>query len=208
MRMGMYVKSTGSGAKCSFCEERLAEGDVYIRLTFHRVWPYVHQKCLKATYNALEAKKPNFKVTFDAAMAKKNAATLERKELNKKKKLKKNWNCSIMKEALKTQSILVSKISITNTSDGNVWRIAEKNSYKPYCFIVQDDGKIFVIKPWVDGRHTDSIWRIKRMSQQGTLPEHTEVQIADPEAFRKIGEAITRHSIGDWSPYRKKKKCK
>jgi hypothetical protein len=208
--MGMYVKSTGSGAKCSFCENRLDEGDVYIRLTMYRAWPYIHQKCLLATAKALEVKKPQFQLKFDEAMAKKAANLEKRKELKKEKKLTRNWNNSIIKEALKTQGILVSKISITNPGDrgtGKIVRLARKSDYKPFVFIIQDEAKIFVIHPRDDtGRHTNSTYQIKRMAQNGKLPKHAEVPLADPNALKKIGEAIMEHSIGDWSPFTKKKK--
>lgn len=212
MRFGMYVKSSGSGASCSFCSVRLEEGEPYVRLTLYRAWPYVHQRCLRKTADKLDTKMPNLKKEFDQAMARKEVIKEARKKLKVEKKNKRSWNNSILKEALKTQNILVSKISVTNPSDrgsGKVARIAEKNARAPYCFVIQDEGKIFVIKPIDEsGYHTDSTWRIKRMAQNGKLPEHTEVLLADPNALEKIGVAIMEHSIGDWTPYKKKPRAK
>jgi hypothetical protein len=155
---------------------------------------------------------PGLKKTFDQAMAKKEVAREERKKKKVEKKNKRSWNNSILKEALKTQNILVSKISVTNPSDrgsGKVARIAEKNAAAPFVFVIQDEGKIFVIKPIDEsGYHTNSTWRIKRAAQNGKLPEHTEVLLADPKALEKIGVAIMEHSLGDWTPYKKKKKKK
>ncbi|MHA2264020.1 MAG: hypothetical protein ACXAEN_16625 [Candidatus Thorarchaeota archaeon] len=208
----MYVKSSGSGASCSFCSVRLEEGDPFVRLTLYRAWPFVHQRCLRKTADKLDAMMPGLKKTFDQAMAKKEVAREERKKKKVEKKNKRSWNNSILKEALKTQNILVSKISVTNPSDrgsGKVARIAEKNAAAPFVFVIQDEGKIFVIKPIDEsGYHTNSTWRIKRAAQNGKLPEHTEVLLADPKALEKIGVAIMEHSLGDWTPYKKKKKKK
>lgn len=212
MQYGLFIKRSGSGASCSFCAKRLDEGDPYVRLTLYRAWPYVHQKCLRETADKLDSIKPRLQQNFDQAMAQKEIIKKNREKLKVEKKDKRSWNNSILKEALKTQNVLVSKISVTNPSDrgsGKVARIAMKSARYPFVFVIQDEAKIFVIKP-VDERGclTNSTWRIKAMAKQGKLPEHTEILLADPKALEKIGVAIMEQSVGDWTPYKKKKKKK
>lgn len=203
MRYGMYLKSTGGGGQCALCGNSLENGDLYVRITTYRAWPYLHQKCMRGAADKLDQKEPDLKKKYDEKVNKIKAEKAA-------KKTNRSWKKSIIKEALKTKKILISKISVTTPSDrgtGNVIRIAEKNATYPFVFLFIDGDQVTITPPLDEhGNKTTWIWNLKRKAQANKLKKQETIALNDPEALQKLGDAILRLSYNDqlWSKYVKK----
>jgi len=215
---GCYVKKKTGGPTCRLCSVQLKYGDGFARIYINSYAdPYFHAKCLDLAAVKAGLEKANLKeyakrkAEEDATKAEDRAAT-KVKSVERKKKT--SFQKQILRDALKTQNILVSKVSITgggHYSESRLWigpgeklRQQEglQNPEAAYrdrwpdisCDFIDQDIAMGARQTW-----SGSGW---------IYDGGTKVSLADPDSLQKIGEELVKRASKWIYLFEKKPKAK
>jgi len=189
---GCYVKSKKGKADCRLCDKPIQYGDGYARIFINGMAnPYFHAGCLEVASQAANAEKAKI-AEYEAAQRKVNeakaAALAEQKAESKKHRDNYRFKKQIIKDALKTQDILVSRLSITCWGSDRDFQIANAVD------LIFEGDAVTVINH--NHRHMSSRVRQKRK----------RILLADPNALTLLGEIIMSKDNGNIARYKRQKK--
>jgi hypothetical protein len=191
---GCYVKKTKGSPRCKFCEKELKYGDAYARIYINRYAnPYFHAYCLdKIAQKAQETKEKlkEFEVSETARVTvirmRRELDKIEAKKITKKASFQKQ----IIRDALKTQNIMVSKVKIMGGG------FNEEDIFRIRC-----DGGPFKIEHLSSIFNGDSVYiGLSKYWTRGTdVPPIggngcylSQFCLADPNSLEKIGAEIVK----------------
>jgi len=192
---GCFVRAPHTAPFCRICDEKLSPGDGFMSVISKssRSGNYTfHGKCLKPAAEAALAEEANIEIhqaehnTIVAyrklqerkrleALREKHAPARDRGILNK----------SIVKEALKTVGVKVSKVYIKGTTTS--FLISATKGYANTTEVHFEKDRVIV-------GDTGKVW--DPSTKGWVIPSSTKhISLTDPESFLKIGKAILEHDV-------------
>ena len=211
-----YTVAQKNGSKCSWCSQPIDKGTHIVEWAHgSSAWPKLHKTCLAEMHNTLASKEDALNKEYKEAEEKATIREEAHKEALKKTHETRAWKKQIVKSALQEIGICVSKVSFTNPNDwgtsgeGDLIKFAKKNRQQwaqhPFCWFRIDKTRVDVFSP--ENRQglvrPTFDWWVQDV--YAAYPKHETIELADPEALKKIGAAVERLHDGDLSPYRTKK---